>query len=1191
MEKKKLKENKGITLIALIVTIIVMIIITAVTVAIVINSGLFEYAKNAVDTTNIEAAKEIVRIAAHNVQIESHLRPMTKNDIRDALEKEIESISGDEATVITVENIYRVEFRGFIFKVSEDFNIVEYVQPFDAVEWDKEMTPESAFIWASNNPADGEEYHTIIGYNKEMVNYTVLRIPSRCHQIDLQYKSLKNTGREYPYEHVNRYISRMFDEIYSPGWITNLPNGGINKIEIPETVTKLNGAFIGFSTVTHVELPYSLKEIKGGSFYGCTNLKKIIIPSSVTELGDYVLYNCTNLAEVSIPDTVTKIGEYTLWNSKWFDSLDEGEIYLGNVFYYYKGITPSEIKIKDGTTCIAGHAFHYNKKYEWGYSWNTNTTLTKITLPDTVKEIGVSAFQECINLQDFNMPSNLKIIRANSFRGCRSLTSITFKTDIELMESYAFIDCENLQTVNVNGKINHIDNGCFYNTQWYNNQPNGVVYLNNVVCDYKSTGSADLVVEIKEGITYIADSSFDNISEIVEVKLPSTLKEIGESGFYYCRNLKTINLPVGLEIIGQRAFNYNSKLELNEIPSTVKEIRAYSFQGCTKAFKELNIPEGTNFIGTGAFWGCSSIKKVTTPYSLKTIADYAFTECFGLEEAVLGEGLYFLQDNAFYKCNKLNRVELPSTLSFIGLAVFEKCGNISYIKINQEQNALEGSPWGTESSPLIIWKDDGKKQYTIKTTDDNLDVLSVAYEGQNIIARSKSEDKTVVSMEINGQVIKGNAFIMPNEDVIISNVTYNEQIILESPHNYENNIDQTWEMQFDEETAIKIEFSGETYTESWGDIIWLYNSDGIFIKKYQGNDLAGKTIYLNDNGVKIRLVTNDYGVYYGFKCYITKTEEIGFESMETPHPYRGNCEYAFINKVDNAERIQITFSEETTLKEGDFLNIYSTDEETINQEEGPNNPVRISLNKDNISSKKVILKGNAASILVSSVSGSNSTYGISYSVEKYESPENILESDHKYTNNLNETKTKTIPGAKVLKLTFDDETYVEYYNDYIEIYDGKGVQIGNYTGDNLTGQTLIIIGDTVQIKIISNGYGTAYGYRCTVESVEIEQFGEEYIFESEHPYGNNINQLYEATIDGADLIELDFDSNSFTEGYWDKLYISGEDGVERTVLHGEQIKGNKFMIKGNRVGIRFQTDGSVTYWGFKCTVKGYKIKQ
>ena len=58
-----MKSQKGITLIALIITIIVMLILVGVTVAVVLNGGLFGTAKKAASDTQIEADKEILQSA------------------------------------------------------------------------------------------------------------------------------------------------------------------------------------------------------------------------------------------------------------------------------------------------------------------------------------------------------------------------------------------------------------------------------------------------------------------------------------------------------------------------------------------------------------------------------------------------------------------------------------------------------------------------------------------------------------------------------------------------------------------------------------------------------------------------------------------------------------------------------------------------------------------------------------------------------------------------------------------------------------------------------------------------------------------------------------------------------------------------------------------------------------------------
>ena len=56
--KKFVKKEKGITLIALIITIIVMLILVGVTINVALNGGLFDKAKTASDQTQRQVSKE-----------------------------------------------------------------------------------------------------------------------------------------------------------------------------------------------------------------------------------------------------------------------------------------------------------------------------------------------------------------------------------------------------------------------------------------------------------------------------------------------------------------------------------------------------------------------------------------------------------------------------------------------------------------------------------------------------------------------------------------------------------------------------------------------------------------------------------------------------------------------------------------------------------------------------------------------------------------------------------------------------------------------------------------------------------------------------------------------------------------------------------------------------------------------------
>lgn len=83
----------------------------------------------------------------------------------------------------------------------------------------------------------------------------------------------------------------------------------------------------------------------------------------------------------------------------------------------------------------------------------------------------------------------------------------------------------------------------------------------------------------------IGKAAFVKRNDIVEVKLPSTLKEIQEGAFCNCSSLLKIDLPKGLEKIGYVALQgLISKKSIN-IPSSVKVIQD-SFGG---SFEEINV--------------------------------------------------------------------------------------------------------------------------------------------------------------------------------------------------------------------------------------------------------------------------------------------------------------------------------------------------------------------------------------------------------------------------------------------------------------------------------------------------------------------------------------------------------------------------------------------------------------------------
>ncbi|MBP3426364.1 MAG: leucine-rich repeat domain-containing protein, partial [Rikenellaceae bacterium] len=75
------------------------------------------------------------------------------------------------------------------------------------------------------------------------------------------------------------------------------------------------------------------------------------------------------------------------------------------------------------------------------------TSLTSITIPENVTEIGMNTFEKCTSLTNITIPENVTKIGWSAFEECTSLTSITIPKNVTLIMNYAFYGCTSLTSV------------------------------------------------------------------------------------------------------------------------------------------------------------------------------------------------------------------------------------------------------------------------------------------------------------------------------------------------------------------------------------------------------------------------------------------------------------------------------------------------------------------------------------------------------------------------------------------------------------------------------------------------------------------------------------------------------------------------------------------------------------------------
>lgn len=202
----------------------------------------------------------------------------------------------------------------------------------------------------------------------------------------------------------------------------------LTTVNIPEGITEIkSNTFYKCSSLISVSLPSTLISIGEHAFSWCTSLKSVELPNGLETIVASAFYCCSNLTTINIPNSVTSIGNHAFGNCSklQYNKYTSGSLtsgYLGNsenpyLYFATRNTTHNfwsggEVQIHPDCKIICGNAFYKEEN------------LTSIIIPNGVIEIGFVAFA-----------------------GCNGLTSITIPSSVISLDGYAFSDCLNLKTV------------------------------------------------------------------------------------------------------------------------------------------------------------------------------------------------------------------------------------------------------------------------------------------------------------------------------------------------------------------------------------------------------------------------------------------------------------------------------------------------------------------------------------------------------------------------------------------------------------------------------------------------------------------------------------------------------------------------------------------------------------------------
>ena len=821
-------------------------------------------------------------------------------------------------------------------------------------------------------------------------------------------------------------------------WDTKGPFGdcdSLSNIIFEEDATQIPGYILaGCSGFTTVKIPNKVTSIGKEAFAHCINLEKIEIPDSVTKIEDSAFENCSSLSSVKLSKNLVELGKMAFGNC---DSLTYIEIPKSLTTAGCTWDTKGPFGDCDSLSNII---FEEDATQIPGYILAGCSGFTTVKIPETVTKIGKGAFENCGKLESIDIPDTVTEIEDRAFENCSSLSSVKLSKRLAELGSMAFGNCDSLTYIEIPKSIVTTR----YSTVYYKGPFADCDSLQSVVFEEGATHiqgyilagcSGFTTVKIPETVTKIGKGAFENCGKLESIDIPNSVTRIENSAFENCSSLEgKVVIPDSVTDMGDAVFKNCSMITEVVLPNIRQNIMKSTFEGCT-SLEKIVLPDTVTAIREYAFKNCTSLKDITWSKSINEIWRYAFENCDALEKVDIPDTVISIGEGAFYDCDALTSVSIPSSVTEIGTKMFYDCDSLTDVRLGNGITKLPDSLF------------------------EHCDVLA----------------KVIVPYRVS--TIGNNAF----KDCV----------------------------KLTEVTIPRGTATISTSAFSYPDILTIYGVSGTTAETYAGQ-IGAKFVAIDKPATKVTLSKTELTLNKGQSAKLTATIEPNdftdaakWKSSDTSIVtvvddgtvkavgvgtatvsfFAGNtkasCKVTVLQPVTS-----IRFTKSSVSLDGG-----NTMQLTINirPDDAANKDIVWSSSDESVatvdqSGLVTALKKGTATITVIAQDGSDCKATCTVTVV---SNANVckrvdeLQSGHPYSPDSNELWVYTDAGAKSLSVTFSEETSVEDGSDYIYIYAKDGTLIGKYTGTELAGKTIVVEGDTVKIKLVSDEVYGEYGFAVT----------------------------------------------------------------------------------------------------------------
>ena len=702
------------------------------------------------------------------------------------------------------------------------------------------------------------------------------------------------------------------------------------------------GTFSSCNKLSSIDL--STIESLGASCMSRTALERVVLPN--LKSWDYgVFEDCKKLKSVTFPVAIANIPARAFWNCENLSTIDLSHCSIigGGAFYNCTSLTNLKLLNVKQTDWTTGYDSESSQSCKVGSFMNCNN-LTSVDL-GSIQKLGDRAFYGCTSLKKITLPSTITNLGWECFDGTTIVTSmatvppvidksenetssipmgefvlvnvpeasldsyksanywkdmakrvfpIGTKFDYEvtteaqpstsgLLDKVGLKNANSIVSLKVKGSINS------YDIMIIRNKMDNLHYL-----DLSDANVVENSYEYYTGCSTkndtIGRNAFRELSKLVTVSLPNSVKAIESGALYNCTKLKSVVLPEKLESIEggwEGAFANCSSLTDVKFKAC-KNIGYSAFSSCN-ALNHVTLPSDLKTIEQSAFGSCNNLHSVDFPPLLESIGTYAFQSC-ALDSISL-PGLTRIDEYAFSGCSNLKEVKVPSTLESVGDKAFEGCYKLNDVftytilpvKINQNtfctyetatlhvpEQSYNNYFWDTEWSQFHAFEDFNepykyfylRKEFILSSRIDGIPNIDI-YSGGGLVVKG-NEIQNAGDIHINGSgTIIANGNVDASKFHIDIDVNSNEWYFFSFPFDIKRS-DIVAPGQF-----IFRKYDGATRASQgsggWKDLdasdLWLHRGTGYIFQSAESGKLTLPVAKEKFGKLEAENVQEDLGTY------------------------------------------------------------------------------------------------------------------------------------------------------------------------------------------------------------------------------------------------------------------------------------------------------------------------------------------